>query len=37
MKSPVIQAATRPLNQIQTEWRQEHEEALKDYAREKEE
>lgn len=37
MKSPVIQAATRPLNQIQTEWRHEHEEALKDYAREKEE
>jgi hypothetical protein len=37
MKSPVIQAATRPLNQIQTEWRGEHEEALKDYAREKEE
>jgi putative DNA primase/helicase len=37
MKSPVIQAATRPLNQIQTEWRQEHEAALKDYAREKEE
>src|SRR5208282_5633035 len=37
MKSPVIQAATRPLNQIQTEWRQEHEEALKDYVREKEE
>ena len=37
MKSPVIQAATRPLNLIQTEWRQEHEEALKDYAREKEE
>jgi putative DNA primase/helicase len=37
MKSPVIQAATRPLNQIQTEWRQEHEEALKKYAREKEE
>jgi putative DNA primase/helicase len=37
MKSPVIQAATRPLNQIQTEWRQEHEEALTDYAREKEE
>ena len=26
MKSPVIQAATRPLHQIQTEWRQEHEE-----------
>jgi len=37
MKSPVIQAATRPLNQIQTEWRQEHEEARKNYAREKEE
>jgi putative DNA primase/helicase len=37
MKSPVIQAATRPLNQIQTEWRQEHEEALTDHAREKEE
>jgi putative DNA primase/helicase len=37
MKSPVIQAATRPLNQIQAEWRQEHEEALKDYARDKEE
>ncbi len=37
MKSPVIQAATRPLNQIQTEWRLDQEEALKDYAREKEE
>ncbi len=37
MKSPVIHAATRPLNLIQTEWRQEHEEALKDYTREKEE
>jgi putative DNA primase/helicase len=37
MKSPVIQAVTRLLNQIQTEWRHEHEEALKDYAREKEE
>jgi putative DNA primase/helicase len=37
MKSPVIQAATRPLHQIQTEWRREHEEALKDYEREKEE
>jgi putative DNA primase/helicase len=36
MKSPVIQAATRPLNQIQSEWRREHEEALKNYAREKE-
>ena len=37
MKSPVIQAGTRLLNQIQTEWRQEHEEALKEYARAKEE
>ena len=37
MKSPVIQAATRPLSKIQTEWRQEHEEALEDYARDKEE
>jgi putative DNA primase/helicase len=37
MKSPCIQAATRPLNQIQTGWRREYEEALKDYAREQEE
>jgi hypothetical protein len=37
MKSPTIQAATRPLNLIQTEWRGEHVEALKEYAREKEE
>ncbi|HKD09868.1 MAG TPA: DUF3987 domain-containing protein [Bryobacteraceae bacterium] len=37
MKSPVIQAATRPLNQIQAEWRNEHEAALIDYARQKEE
>jgi putative DNA primase/helicase len=37
MKSPVIQAATRPLNLIQTQWRGEHEEALKEYARKKEE
>jgi len=37
MKSPVIQAATRPLNQIQAEWRCEHEEAVRDYEREKEE
>ena len=37
MKSPVIQSATRPLNQIQNEWRHEYEEAQKDYAREKEE
>jgi Protein of unknown function (DUF3987)/CHC2 zinc finger len=32
MKSPVIQAGVRPLNQIQTEWRREHEETLKQYA-----
>jgi DNA primase len=37
MKSPVIQAATRPLNQIQTEWRLEHEAALEDHAAAKEE
>ena len=37
MKSPVITAATRPLVQIQAEWRREHEEALKDFAQEKEE
>src|SRR3954471_11917175 len=37
MKSPVIQAATRPLNQIQTEWRCGHEEALKSFAGDKEE
>jgi len=37
MKSPVIQAATRPLNQIQTGWRHEHEEAKKDFTRAKEE
>ena len=37
MKSPVIQAATRPLNQIQSEWRQEHEEANEQYDRDKEE
>jgi putative DNA primase/helicase len=36
MKSPVIQAATRPLNEIQTQWRRGHEDALKGYAREKE-
>ncbi len=36
LKSPVIQAATRLLNQIQTEWRQKHEEGLKNYTREKE-
>ena len=32
MKSPVIQAATRPLNLIQGEWREEHDEAVKRYA-----
>jgi putative DNA primase/helicase len=37
MKSPVITSTTRPLVQIQAEWRQEHEEALKDFAQEKEE
>jgi putative DNA primase/helicase len=37
LKSPVIQNATRVLNQIQTDWRHEYEEALKNYAREKEE
>ena len=37
MKSPVIQAATRPLHQIQTEWRQEQEKAIEEYARDKEE
>jgi putative DNA primase/helicase len=37
MKSPVIQAVTRPLQRIQTEWRREYEEALKNYEREEEE
>ncbi len=37
MKSPVIQAVTRPLLQIQTEWQRKHEEALKNYGCEKEE
>jgi hypothetical protein len=32
MKSPVIQEATRPLNQIQAEWRREYEAALKNFA-----
>ena len=32
MKSPVIQAATRPLNQIQNAWRHEHDEAVQRYA-----
>ena len=37
MKSPVIQNAIRPLNQIQTDWRLDHEQALKGYGRAKEE
>jgi putative DNA primase/helicase len=36
-KSPVIQAVTRPLRQIQAEWHREYEEAMEDYAREQEE
>lgn len=32
MKSPVIQAATRPLNQIQADWRREHEANLTEHA-----
>ena len=37
MKSPVITATTRPLVQIQAEWRREYEDALKGFAQEKEE
>lgn len=37
MKSPVIQACTRPLLRVQAEWRWDHEAALADYTREKEE
>jgi putative DNA primase/helicase len=37
MKSPVIQAITQPLNEIQKEWRLEHEETLREYAHAKEE
>lgn len=37
LKSPVIQAATRPLNQIQKLWWEEHKEALKTYSDAKEE
>lgn len=37
MKSPVIQAVTRPLSHIQTEWRQGYQEALKEFSRETEE
>ena len=33
MKTPVIQAITRPLVQIQTEWRQEYEQQLAEYER----
>jgi putative DNA primase/helicase len=32
MKSPVIQAACRPLIQIQTDWRREHESNLEEYS-----
>ena len=37
LKSPVIQAATRPLNQLQDGWRRDHAEALQQYAEAKEE
>jgi putative DNA primase/helicase len=37
MKSPVIQNVIRPLNRIQTEWRLEHEEALEECTRAREE
>jgi putative DNA primase/helicase len=37
MKSPVISAITRPLTQIQAEWRREHETELAEYASAKEE
>lgn len=37
MKSPVIQHATRPLNQIQTDWLHKYQEELKEYAQSKEE
>ena len=36
MKSPVIQYAIRPLNQIQTDWRGEYEKELKDRAKSRE-
>ena len=32
MKSPVIQAVTRPLNQIQGDWRRDHEAGIAEYA-----
>jgi putative DNA primase/helicase len=37
MKSPVISAITRPLTQIQAEWRREHQAAMAGYASAKEE
>jgi hypothetical protein len=37
MKSPVIEAATRPLKQIQNKWRRDHDEALRRHADAKEE
>ena len=37
MKSPVIQAIARPLQQIQTEWRNGHDAALIEYRSEQEE
>jgi putative DNA primase/helicase len=37
LKSPVIQAATRPLNEIQSEWREEHKASLAEYGHAKEE
>jgi putative DNA primase/helicase len=37
LKSPVIQAVTRPLIQIQTQWRNEYDEAMKFYKHVKEE
>jgi putative DNA primase/helicase len=37
MKSPVIQAVTRPLARIQTEWRDSYDEAMNNHARAKEE
>lgn len=37
MKSPVIGAVTRPLQRLQTEWRREYEDALRGFARQREE
>lgn len=37
LKSPVIQAAIRALEEIQSEWRREQDEALREYDRQKEE